>query len=121
VDCDDIQDGYADDIGSGLQVAIRYARQHGAWVDATRGRGPLVGDVVQVLGPMHVATVIGWDTPQPGWLRYVSVDGGQVDPTDGLQRIDVRTRDWADGPRPLYGGRLVDGWIDVARLPLRGT
>ena len=49
VDDPDIADGYADDIASGLGVAIRFARRCGAWQTPRPGLRPDVGDVVQML------------------------------------------------------------------------
>lgn len=119
-DCEDIRDGYHDDLGTGLRVAKSWARSltpRPAWIMPIPGLRPGVGDVVQVLGPMHVATVIGWDGDV-----CVTVDGGQAHPDDGLQCIAVRRRVWVDTPHggAVLGSRVVDGWIDVQLLPYSG-
>jgi len=125
VDHADIQDGYADDIGSGLNVAKFWAQRitpNPAWKTPSRGRVPRIGDVIQVLGPMHVATVIGWETSHGGARLCVTVDGGQCHPRDGLQCIAVVRRPWVETPRSVrLGARIVDGWIDVAMLPYGDT
>jgi len=123
VACADIRDGYADDIGSGLDVAIAFARRlspRSAWIRPAPGLRPSPGDVVQVLGPMHVATVVAWEDAPDGALMCVSVDGGQVG-LDGLQQISVCRRPWrGDARGAVLGTRRVDGWIDVMMLPYDG-
>jgi hypothetical protein len=123
VDCQDIMDGYADDIGSGLNVAIRWAKRltPSAWTRASSGAKPIPGDVIQVVGPMHIATCIGWEQGQDGVWQCVSVDGGQVG-TAGLQAVHVRRRPWVERQGvPYLGHRRVDGWLDVDRLKYRGS
>jgi hypothetical protein len=119
----DIRDGYADDIGSGLNVAINWARRlmpRPAWIRFIPGLQPEPGDIIQVLGPMHVATCIGWETAPDGTLLCVSVDGGQVG-ARGLQAIHRRTRPWVETQTGVWlGGREVDGWIDIEMLPYSG-
>ncbi len=124
VACPDIMDGYHDDMSSGLRVAIDWARgllPRPAWVTPIHGLRPGLGDIVQVLGPMHALTVIGWEELADGTLICVSVDGGQVG-LDGLQMISVCRRPWVEraGSSPVLGGRRVDGWLDVDLVPYDG-
>lgn len=121
VACVDILDGYADDIASGLAVAIAFARRCRAWQTYAPGLRPDVGDVVQVLGPMHAATVVGWRERPDGTLLCVTVDGGQAHPRDGLQCVALVERPWVDdGTCSRLGGRRVDGWIVLDLLEYRG-
>lgn len=123
VACPDIRDGYHDDMGSGLRVAIDWARQlepRSAWIRFVRGLRPGVGDVAQLLGPMHVCVVIGWETAPNGSLICVTVDAGQVG-LDGLQMIALCRRPWREtATGATLGGRAVDGWLDVMLLPYSG-
>ena len=122
VACPDIRDGYHDDMGSGLRVAIDFARglmPRPAWIRFIPGLLPQPGDVVQLLAPMHALTVVGWEE-KGGVLQCVSVDGGQVG-ADGLQAIHVCRRPWVETDTGAeLGGREVDGWIDVGLLPYSG-
>ena len=119
VQCPDIQDGYHDDMGSGLNTAIQCARKQSppAWVSPIPGIYPELGDIVQVVGPMHVCVVVGYEKLPDGTLTCVSVDGGQVG-LDGLQQISLCRRPWC---QDRLGGRRVDGWIDVDLLPYCGV
>lgn len=123
----DIRDGYHDDMGSGLNVAIAFAKSlhpRSAWY-TPRPDGalrPALGDIVQVVGGngIHVLTVVAWDTEADGTTTLVSVDGGQVG-ADGLQMIARCRRPWRDDARgAMLGARRVDGWIDVTMLPYAG-
>jgi hypothetical protein len=109
-------------IASGLDVAIKWARRlspRSAWVRPTEGLRPSPGDIVQILGPMHVLTVIGWEEKPDGTLICVSVDGGQLG-LDGLQMVSVCRRPWIECAGTRLGTRKVDGWIDVDLLPYTG-
>lgn len=106
VDCEDILDGYMDDIGTGLHVAIKYAKSVGAWQTPILGLRPQPGVILQVVKPMHVLTVIGWDGDY-----LISADGGQTG-RRGLQACSIRRRLWEDKlTHVTFGGRRVDGWI----------
>jgi hypothetical protein len=130
VDCPDIMDGYADNIGSGFRVARDWGRMllpRPAWVTPIHGLRPNPGDVID-LRPKpgagdpsnHTETVIGWKEAG-GQFQIVCVAGGQVG-ARGLQAIHRVTRPWVerDGQAPTSGGRPVDGWLDVTLLPYRG-
>jgi hypothetical protein len=123
VDCADVMDGYLDDIGSGLNVAINWAKRlqpRPAWIRFIPGLLPAPGDIVQVLGPMHVATVIGWREMADRTIMCDSIDGGQVG-AGGLQAIHRRSRPWVQTDTgATLGGRECDGWIDVDLLPYSG-
>lgn len=112
VDCKNIRDGY--DVGSGLGVAIAYARSVHAWQDAIAGLRPPLGAIVQVT-PMHVAIVIG----HRGSV-IDTVEGGQVHPRDGLQCVAKCSRTYYEDTHTL-GARRALGWIDVALLRYRGA
>ncbi len=124
VDDPDILDGYHDDMGSGLGTAIdlaRLLRPRPAWIRPAAGLLPSPGDMVQVLGPMHALTVIGWEEAPDGTLICVSIDGGQVG-LDGLQMVSECRRPWREDARGArLGHRRVDGWIDVMMLPYAGN
>jgi hypothetical protein len=124
VACVDIMDGYHDNMGSGLRVAINWARgldPRPAWIRPQYGLRPEPGDIVQVLGPMHALTVVGWEESPDGTLMCVSVDGGQAHPVDGLQCVTLRKRPWIETPTSArLGGRECDGWIDVDLLQYSG-
>lgn len=122
VACTDIMNGYHDDIGSGLDVAKYWAKSlyPTAWGYPSHGSLPEPGDIVQLLCPMHVLTVIGWEVAADGTPMCISIDGGQIH-LDGLQTITRCIRPWANtsvGAR--LGGRQVDGWIDVDKIPIKG-
>ena len=115
VDCEDWMDGYADDIGTGLGVAIRYAKACGAWQTPKDGLRPGPSAIVQVVKSMHALNAIRWDGDD-----LISADGGQVG-RKGLQACAMRRRRWekrADGNYYL-GGRKVDGWIEPDLLGYR--
>jgi hypothetical protein len=120
--CPDIQDGYHDDMGSGLNVAKYWAmRLHPrpAWVHFIPGLLPQPGDVIQVLGPMHVSTCIRWEEAG-GIPQCVCIDGGQ-EGSGRLQSIHETKRPWVQTPTgATLGGRECDGWIDVDLLPYSG-
>jgi len=120
----DIRDGYHDDMGSGLNVAKRWAQRlepRPAWIRYIPGLLPEPGDIVQVLAPMHVLTVVGWENAPDGTLMCVSVDGGQVG-LDGLQAVTECRRPWVETPTGVtVGGRQLDGWISIDILPYSGS
>lgn len=106
VDCEDWLDGYADDIGTGLNVAIAYAKLCGAWQTPRPGLRPGPSAIVQVLKPMHVDVVIRQDGDDA-----IVAGGGQVG-RKGLQACAMRRRRWEERADGCYlGGRRVDGWI----------
>jgi len=129
VDCLDIMDGYADDIGTGFRVARNFGLQllpRPAWVTPTHDMRPEPGDMID-LRPRaggdpsnHTETVIGWEETG-GQLMVVAVAGGQVGQR-GLQAIRKVRRPWVErvGDVPTSGGRAVDGWLDVDLLPYLG-
>jgi hypothetical protein len=99
--------------GDGLDVAIQFAKECGAWQMPVVGADlrPEPGDIVQLVGPMHALVCVDWDGDM-----LVSVDGGQVGKT-GLQAIKERRRPWElRGGVPWLGGRRVDGWIALDLL-----
>jgi len=124
IDCPDVCDGYADDIGSGMRVARNYARMllpRPAWVTPITGMIPHVGDVIDLCGPSnHTETLIGWEFANDGTRLAVCIAGGQVG-ARGLQAIHRVKRPWTTRYARTYSGaREVYGWLDVALLGYRG-
>lgn len=122
VDCADIRDGYHDDMGSGLNVAKSWAKRLSppGWLRPSSGVLPEPGDIVQLLSPMHVLTVVDWEIAADGTPLCVSVDGGK-EGLDRLQMIKRVRRPWVETPTgPRLGRREVDGWIDVDLLEYSG-
>lgn len=114
VDCEDWLDGYADDIGTGLDVAIAYAKTCGAWQTPGHGLRPGPSAIVQVVKPMHVCIVIRQEGED-----LITADGGQTG-RKGLQACAMRRRRWEVRPDGCYlGSRKVDGWIEVDLLGYR--
>lgn len=113
VDCEAIQDGYADDIGTGLDVAIRYAKNCNAWQTPVDGLRPEPGAIIQVASPMHVCVAIRWDGDE-----LISADGGQVG-RRGLQACAMRRRKFVG--KDALGGRKVLGWIEPSLLGYSGS
>jgi hypothetical protein len=119
VDCPAVRGEYRP--GAGLDDVIAWARAlrpRSAWItpEPIADLRPGVGDVVQLLSPMHVLTVVDW-TEAGHAEQVVSIDGGQLG-ARGLQAIHRCTRPWRyrDG-RPYLGARPVDGWLAIDMLP----
>lgn len=112
VDCEDILDGYMDDIGTGLGVAINFARLVGAWQEPVLGLRPCPGAIIQTIRPMHVAIALAWDGN-----HLITADGGQTG-RRGLQACAMRSRPWRDDLKSVQlGDRQVSGWIVPDLLP----
>ena len=102
-------------LGTGLDVAIEYAKTCGAWQEPRDGLRPGPGAIVQVVRPMHVCVVVRWEDER----TVITADGGQVG-RRGLQACALRRRRWEKRPDGVYlGSRRVRGWIDVDLLGYR--
>lgn len=116
--------------GTAVSRLLRIAQRARAWVMFTTGSLPEPGDAVIVGGGSsggveHIYTVIAVSEDEGPTLD--SVDGGQRD-DDGAQQILARRRAWegrsdrvedaSDPGATASGGRLIQGFIDVTRLPI---
>lgn len=118
--------------GTAVSRLLRIAQRARAWVMFAPGKVPAPGDAVIVGGGTsggveHIYTVVGVEGEGGGSPVIDSVDGGQRD-DDGEQEILARRRVW-EGRRDLVedasdpgaaesAGRVIQGIIDVTRLPI---
>ena len=123
VERDWLQMPYAARLGTAVAYQEALGRARRAWVSGIATR-PSTGDMVTVVGPEHVLTVVG---VQPdGVLR--TVEGGQIDAGNGgkctairgLKRVLVRDGDaWILRTAGTHtGGRRVLGWMRASMLPV---
>lgn len=92
--------------GTSISRIIIAAQKRGIW---KREGLPDIGDYV-VLGPVdnpHAFTLIAL-----GVERWLTLDGGQIEPTQGLQCIQIRSRPVQRSPL-LVSRRSVVGWASV--------
>jgi hypothetical protein len=119
---------YAARVGTAVALQEQIARERGQWVDARIDQAlPGVGDMVTVVGPEHVLTIVD----ALGGGVFETVEGGQIDQLNGghctairrLRRV-MRQRDgawWLASAESGAGpGRRVRGWMHAAQLPQRG-
>ena len=119
---------YAARVGTAVALQEQIARERGQWVDARIDQAlPGVGDMVTVVGPEHVLTIVD----ALGGGVFETVEGGQIDQLNGghctairrLRRV-MRQRDgawWLASAESGAGpGRRVRGWLHAAQLPQRG-
>jgi hypothetical protein len=103
------------EVEKAIARAHHFASKCGAVVKYDGTNAPMLGDYV-VIGTglaTHALTFLELDGDE-----CVSIDGGQVDEKTKLQTIKLRRRPWvANGLNASVGGRVVQFWIDVDRLP----
>lgn len=117
-------------VGSGVSRLIQIARAAKAWVPFKKDARPQPGDMVLVGdnatgGVEHVYTVVAVSDGAQG-LEIQSVDGGQRD-AERCQLVRLKDRVWrgsrdcvlsgSDPGAELAGGRVIQGWVDLSRLP----
>lgn len=117
-------------VGSGVSRLIQIARAAKAWVPFKKDARPAPGDMVLVGdngagGVEHVYTVVAVREGEGG-IEIESVDGGQRD-GERCQLVLLKNRVWkgnrdcvrsgSDPGAAVAGGRVIQGWVDVSRLP----
>lgn len=118
-------------VGTAVSRLIQVARAAKAWVPYKKDARPAPGDMVLVGdngagGVEHVYTVVSVTEGAQG-LEIESIDGGQRD-QERCQLVLLKQRVWkgnrdcvrsgSDPGAQLAGGRVIQGWIDVSRLPV---
>jgi len=119
-------------IGTAISRLVAIARAAKAWIPFKEGEYPAPGDMVLVGdngpgGVEHVYTVVGIELSD-GQVTIQSVDGGQRD-ARGHQAVLLKQRVWrgrqdcvvnaSDPGAQKSGGRIIQGWADVSRLPFK--
>lgn len=118
-------------IGTGVSRLCQIAYEKHAWLPYKKNMVPQVGDMVLVGnntaqgGIEHVYTVTSVRTTDKGEVVLESVDGGQRDP-ERHQLILTKNRVWRNGKdvvfqgsdpgSNLYGGRIIIGFADIAKI-----
>ncbi|MDI3291233.1 hypothetical protein [Polyangium sp. 15x6] len=119
-------------IGTAISRLVSIARAVKAWIPFKEQEYPAPGDMVLVGdnakgGVEHVYTVVGVELSD-GNVTIRSVDGGQRD-AKGHQAVLLKQRVWrgrqdcvvnaSDPGAQKSGGRIIQGWVDVSRLPFK--
>jgi hypothetical protein len=111
---------------------VSIARAAKCWTPFKEGEYPAPGDMVLVGdngtgGVEHVYTVVGIELSN-GQMTIRSIDGGQRD-AKGHQHVLLKQRIWkgrqdvvvnaTDPGGQKAGGRIIQGWVDVSKLPFK--